>query len=248
MSQGGRSMMTRILTVLGIILLAATPATAQLDRLLKGLSTTPQSGLGDAKIVDGLKEALQVGTKNAVTLTGRPNGYFGNAAIKILMPEKLKTLETGLRAVGYGPQVDDFILSMNHAAEQAAPAAKQIFVDAITAMTFDDATKILHGSDTAATEYFKDKTTDRLSTAFRPTVERAMNEVGVTRQYNALIGQAGNIPFLRTESYDLNQYVVGKSLDGLFHVLGDEERKIRTNPTARVTDLLKDVFGSVGKP
>lgn len=235
------------LTVLGIILLVATPAAAQLDQLLRGLSSPPSSGLGDAKIVSGLKEALQVGTKNAVNLTGRPNGYFGNAAIKILMPDNLKSLESGLRAVGYGPQVDDFILSMNHAAEQAAPAARQIFVDAITAMTFDDATKILHGSDTAATEYFKDKTTDKLSSAFRPTVERAMNEVGVTRQYNALIGQARAIPFFRTESYDLNQYVVGKSLDGLFHVVGEEERKIRTNPTARVTDLLKDVFGSTGK-
>jgi hypothetical protein len=240
-------MVTRTLTVLGIILVVATPAAAQLDRLLKGLPTTQQPGLGDAKIVSGLKEALQVGTKNAVALTGKPDGFFGNAAIKILMPEKLKTLETGLRAIGYAPQVDELILSMNRAAEQAAPAASQIFVDAISAMTFDDATKILHGSDTAATEYFKDKTTDKLTVAFRPTVERAMNQVGVTRQYNALIGQAGNIPFFRTESYDLNQYVVGKSLDGLFHVLGDEERKIRTNPTARVTDLLKEVFGSTGK-
>jgi len=241
-------MITRTLVVLAIVVLAAPPAHAQLDQLLKGLSTpSSTSGLGDAKIVSGLKEALEVGTKNAVSITGRPNGYFSNAAIKILMPEKLRTLESGLRAVGYGQEVDDFILSMNHAAEQAAPAAKQIFVDAITGMTFDDATKILHGSDTAATEYFKGKTTDKLTTAFRPTVERAMNQVGVTRQYNALVGEAKAIPFFRTESYDLNQYVVGKSLDGLFHVLGDEEGKIRTNPTARVTDLLKDVFGSAAK-
>ena len=234
----------RVLMVLAVILLAATPTGAQLERLLKGIPGMPAAGPDEAKVISGLKEALQIGTQNAVKVTGKHDGFFGNAAIKILMPEKLRSFETGLRALGYGAQVDEFVLSMNRAAEQAAPAAQQIFVDAITAMTFDDATNILRGRDTAATEYFKDKTTDKLTAAFRPTVQRAMNEVGVTRQYNALIGQARNIPFVRTEAYDLDQYVVGKSLDGLFHVVGDEERKIRTNPTARVTDLLKDVFGS----
>lgn len=237
-------MVRRTLTVLGIVLLAAAPAAGQLDQLLKSVpSMPPPTGAGDAKVVAGLKEALQVGIQNTVNLTGKPDGYFRNAAIKILMPEKLKTLDTGLRTVGYGPQVDEFILSMNRAAERAAPAAKQIFVDAITAMNVDDATRILHGADTAATEYFRGKTTDTLTIAFRPIVQGAMNEVGVTRQYNDLVGQARNIPFFRSESYDINHYVVGKSLDGLFHVLGDEERKIRTNPAARVTDLLKDVFG-----
>jgi len=165
-----------------------------------------------------------------------------NQAIRILMPEKLQTLEKGLRLVGYGPQVDEFVLSMNRAAEQAAPHAKKIFWDAIGEMTFDDAGRILNGSETAATEYFKSKTTDKLAAAFRPVVDRTMNEVGVTRQYKALVAQYQIIPFVKSEVMDIDQYVVTKSLDGLFYVLGEEERKIRTNPAARVTDLLKEVF------
>jgi hypothetical protein len=139
-----------------------------------------------------LKEALQVATGRSVSLTGRPNGYFSNAAIKILMPEKLRSVEQGLRAIGYGPQVDEFVLSMNRAAEQAAPAAKQIFVDAITSMTFDDAKKIFSGGDTAATEFFKAKTTDKLTAAFRPVVDKTMARTGVVQQYQALM--AGSTP------------------------------------------------------
>ena len=229
--------------LLGVLLvLVATPASAQLDQLLKGLGIGRPSGLSEAKIGSGLKEALKVGTENTVKLTGRVDGYFMNQAIKILMPETLQTLEKGLRLVGYGPQVDEFILSMNRAAEQAAPHAKKIFWDAIGEMTFDDARKILNGSETAATEYFKSKTTDKLTAAFRPVVDRTMNEVGVTRQYKALVAQYQAIPFVKSEAVDIDQYVVTKSLDGLFHVLGQEERKIRTNPAARVTDLLKEVF------
>ena len=225
-----------------LCVLVATSASAQLDQLLKGLGIGRPSGLSQAKIGSGLKEALKVGTENTVKLTGRADGYFMNQAIKILMPEKLQTLEKGLRLVGYGPQVDEFILSMNRAAERAAPQAKQIFWDAIGEMTFDDAGKILNGSETAATEYFKSKTTDKLTAAFRPVVDRTMNEVGVTRQYKALVAQYQTIPFVKSQAVDIDQYVVTKSLDGLFHVLGEEERKIRTNPAERVTDLLKEVF------
>jgi hypothetical protein len=200
-------------------------------------------GLSDATIASGLKEALQVGTQNAISLTGRPDGYFQNAAIKILMPSPLQPIEKGLRAVGYGPQVDELVLSMNRAAERAAPAAKPIFLEAITAMSFDDARKIMTGSPTAATEYFKGKTSEKLTSAFQPVVAQAMREVGVTRQYQELMGRAQAIPFLKSAPFDLDRYVVGKSLDGLFYVLGQEEQKIRTNPTARATDLLKQVFG-----
>ena len=235
-------MKPRILLASVIVLALAASASAQLDQLFKGLGIGQQSGLSDARIGSGLKEALKIGTENAVTLTGRTDGYFRNQAIKILMPEKLQTLEKGLRLVGYGPQVDEFVLSMNRAAERAAPSAKQIFWDAVGEMTFDDARKILGGGDTAATEYFKSKTTDKLTAAFRPVVDQAMNEVGVTRQYKELVGRYQTIPFARSESLDIDQYVVTKALGGLFHVLGEEERKIRTNPAARVTDLLKEVF------
>jgi len=238
------TMTTRAIVASLAVALLAAPAWGQLDQLLRGLGgLAPQSGLTDAKVASGLKEALQIGTQNAVNLTGKADGYFRNQAIKILMPEKLRTLESGLRAVGYGPKVDEFVLSMNRAAERAAPAAKQIFWDAIGAMTFDDAQKILKGSETAATEYFRGKTGDKLAAAFRPTVEQATSEVGVTRQYKELVGRYQAIPFAKTESLDVDHYVVTTALDGLFHVLGEEEKKIRTNPTARVTDLLKEVFG-----
>jgi hypothetical protein len=236
-------MVIRMLILSITIFLTALPASAQMDRIFKGLGLGQQGGLSDAKIGSGLKEALKVGTENTVSLTGRPDGYFLNQAIKILMPEKLRNLDKGLRAVGYGSQVDEFVLSMNRAAEQAAPFAKQIFWDAIGEMSFEDAKKILSGHETAATDYFKSKTTDKLKVAFRPPVDQAMNEVGVTRQYKELVGRFQAIPFVKSESFDIDHYVVSKALDGLFYVLGEEERKIRTNPAARVTDLLKEVFG-----
>jgi hypothetical protein len=240
-------MVTRLFLAGIFILVTAWPATAQFDRFLKDigkdLGIVKPADLSDDKVVAGLKEALQVGTENTVKLTGKTDGYLRNEAIKILMPEKLRTLEKGLRTVGYGSQIDEFVVSMNRAAEQAAPQAKEIFWDAIKAMSFDDARKILGGNETAATDYFKGKTTDKLSAAFKPIVDKSMNEVGVTRQYKDLVGRFQAIPFAKTESFDLDPYVTEKSLGGLFYVLGQEEKKIRTNPAARVTDLLKEVFG-----
>lgn len=236
-------MIVRVIFIVIMALIFTSPASAQFDRLLKGIGIGGQKGLTDAKIGEGLKEALKVGTENTVNFTGKIDGFFLNQAIKILMPEKLRTLEKGLRAVGYGPQVDEFILSMNRAAERAAPFAKQIFWDAIGEMTFEDVRKIFSGHDTAATEYFKGKTSDKLTVVFKPIVDRAMNEVGVTRQYKELVGRYESIPFVKKETFDIDHYVVTKALDGLFHVLGEEEKKIRTNPAARTTDLLKEVFG-----
>lgn len=228
--------------VIAAILMAGVPAEAQLRDLAGRLGLGKQ--LSNDKIVSGLKEALSVGTDNAVKSTGRVDGYLLNEAIKVLMPEKLRTLERGLRAVGYGPKVDEFVVSMNRAAEKAAPHAKEIFLKALREMSFEDARKILSGGETAATQYFKLKTSDSLTAAFRPVVEKSMKEVGVTQQYRQLTGLGSNIPFMKTQAFDLDSYVVSKALDGLFHVLGEEERKIRKNPAARVTALLKEVFGS----
>jgi Protein of unknown function (DUF4197) len=203
-----------------------------------------KSNASNTDIVAGLKEALKVGSDKAVSLTGVPDGYFGNAAIKILMPEKLQSVEKGLRALGQGAKIDEFVLSMNRAAEKAAPAAKSIFWDAITGMSFEDARKILGGGDTAATDYFRAKTGDALTAAFRPVVTESMKDVGVIQQYKQLQGAYQSVPFASSlPSFDIEQYVVAKALDGLFLVLGEEERKIRTDPAARVTDLLKKVFG-----
>jgi hypothetical protein len=239
MRVGGRV----VLATLTALLVGAAGASAQLDELLKRLPQKPAGEeLGAGRIGQGLKEALRVGTENAVSLTGRANGFFANQAIKILMPERLHSLEQGLRLIGYGDRVDELVLGMNRAAERAAPSARKIFGDAIGEMSIEDARRILAGADTAATDYFKGKTTGRLTAAFQPVVERAMSAVGVARQYKDLLAQAQAVPFFKPESYDLNRYVVGKSLDGLFHVVGEEERKIRTNPAARTTELLREVF------
>jgi len=144
---------------------------------------------------------------------------------------------------GFGPQVDELVLSMNRAAEKAAPLAKDIFINAILKMSFDDARGIFTGGDTAATDYFKAKTIDSLTAAFTPIVERSMSEAGVIKQFDQLMKMARQIPFLNTQSLDIHQYVVAKALDGLFFVLSQEERNIRNNPAARGTQLLKDVFG-----
>ncbi len=154
-------------------------------------------------------------------------------------------MEKLLRTAGYGPQVDAFDLSMNRAAEQAATEAKPIFWDAIKQMTFDDARRILDGKDNEATLYFRDKTENRLKEIFKPIVHKTMSRVGVTRRYQELDGAVRSIPFAGNLSFDLDQYVTDGALDGLFLMLAEEERKIRQDPAARVTDLLKEVFGSV---
>lgn len=199
--------------------------------------------LSDVRIGEGLKEALKVATGNSVASTGRLDGYFRNQAIKLLMPKKLKYLESGLRAVGYGPQVDEFVLGMNRAAEKAAPKAKAIFLDAIRDMTFSDVRNILTGGDTAATQFFKEKTSASLAREFRPIIEKSMSEVGATRQFRDLTAKYQNIPFANKQTFDIDGYVVDGALSGLFYVMGEEEKKIRKNPAARVTSILRDVFG-----
>jgi len=229
------------LLLLSSISLAQVSA-SQLGDIAKRLGLG-SNNLTDSKISAGLKQALQIGAENSVKLVGRKDGYFANNAIKILMPKNLHPLEKGLRMVGYGPKIDGFVLSMNRSAEAAAPAARKIFVDAITSMSIDDARHILTGSDTAATEYFKQKTTPKLTAAFRPVVDKTMTENGVTKQYNALVGQYKSLPFAKTQNLDITDYVVGKALDGLFYEVGEEEKKIRQDPAKQTTDLLKEVFG-----
>lgn len=218
-------------------------AFSQAGEISQRLGLGNQSGLTDSKLASGLKEALRVGTENAVKLTGRRDGYFANDAIKILMPASLRPFEKGLRALGYGPKLDGFVLSMNRSAEAAAPSARKIFGDALLSMSFEDARKILSGGDTAATDYFKSKTSAQLTEAFRPVVEKTMSANGVAQQYNDLLGQAQTIPFIRSQKLDITQYVVSRALDGLFYTLGQEEKKIRKDPVARTTSLLKEVFG-----
>ncbi len=242
-------MMIPQLIVILFFVFAPHMAYAQLDFLdglkekgMEQLGISGSDGLSNEKIISGLKEALEIGTEKTVELTGNTDGYLKNEAIKILLPEKLQKMDKALRMVGFGPQIDEFVVSMNRSAEQAAPLAKPIFKDAVTEMSFEDGEKILNGGDTAATDYFREKTKGKLAEAFKPKVTAAMDQVGVAAQYKSLVGEYSSLPFVNVDQFDLDNYVVGKSLDGLFHTLAQEEQKIRADPAARVTDLLKEVF------
>lgn len=202
-----------------------------------------KSGPSDDRIAAGLKEALTVSTRKAVASTGRIDGFLKNAAIKILLPEKLRSVGKGMRLMGMGQQVDSLEIGMNRAAEQAAPAARQIFIDAVSKMTIADARQILSGGDTAATEYFKTTSTDQLTAVFSPIVHRAMENVGVVKQYNQLMQNPLAARVADTEGFNIDKYVVGKTMDGLFYVMGEEERKIRKDPAAQTTALLREIFG-----
>ncbi|CAB1055977.1 hypothetical protein D1BOALGB6SA_711 [Olavius sp. associated proteobacterium Delta 1] len=222
----------------------ATQAQSGLQDFLKGAmkSLGLEQGLAEGEIVDGLKEALEIGTSKAVTLVSKKNGYLNNPKIKIALPEKVQKAESFLRSIGFGSKVDKFELSMNRAAERAAPRAKSIFWGAIKKMTFSDARQILEGQDDAATQYFQAKTSSQLQDEFKPIVNRAMSEVGVTQAYKSVDRKIRALPFTESLSFDLDQYVTDKALDGLFLMLAEEEKKIRQDPAARVTDLLKKVF------
>jgi hypothetical protein len=206
-------------------------------------SASTRRVLSNDKIIAGLKEALSVSTHNAVSSTGQLNGFFENAAIKILVPDRLQKAGKGMRMIGMGAQVDAFELGMNRAAEQAAPAAEQIFIDAVKQMKFEDARQILSGNDTAATEYFKRQSSEQLIAAFAPIVHREMEKVGVVRQYNQLMRNPMAVRVSATQDFNLDDYIVGKTVDGLFYVMAQEERKIRKDPMAQTTSLLKEVFG-----
>jgi hypothetical protein len=223
----------------------AAPAHAQMDQFMNNVVSEPpraSSGVTQSKADSGLKDALQVAAERAVESAGRPDGYFGNPQIRIPMPEKLEHVEKAVRRVGLGAHADEFVLSMNRAAEKAAPQAKPIFVDAIRGIGFEDARAILGGGDTAATDYFRAHASDRLKAAFAPIVRESMEQTGVTRSFETLMAKAATVPFVKAEKVDLDQYVVGKALDGLFHVMGEQEREIRRNPLARSTALLREIF------
>lgn len=200
------------------------------------------SQLSDDKIIAGLKEALQVSTSKAVALTGKPDGFLKNQAIKILLPPKLQTVGKTMRMLGMGARVDELEVGMNRAAEQATPQAKQIFLAALKKMSFDDARHILTGNDTAATDYFKRTSSADLTVAFAPIVHQSMQRVGVVQQYQRVLDSAPGGNALAGQ-FDIDKYVLGRTLDGLFYMLGEEEKRIRKDPAAQTTALLRQVFG-----
>lgn len=201
------------------------------------------TGLSSSEIAAGLREALEVGAKNSSGQLSALDGFFKNAAIKILLPEEAQKVEKALRDIGMGSLVDKAILSVNRAAEDAAKSAAPIFVDAIKAMTIQDALGILQGGDFAATNYLKSKTTSPLTNAFKPVIDQSLQKVGATK-YWADVFTTYNRFATNKINPDLSAYVTGRALDGIFYQVGLEEQKIRKDPVARVTDILKKVFGS----
>ncbi len=240
-----------IVLCIALLVVLITPVQAGwLDRLKDGVLgseavTESVSELASDEIVDGLREALEKGVRIAVDLLGQTDGYFANPKVRIPLPEHLQQLSSGLRMLGQGQYADEFELTMNRAAEAAAPEAKAIFMDAIRDMTIEDARKILDGADDAATQYFRKVGEERLRERMQPVIEQATGKAGVTSAYNSL---TKSLEFLGdavdTRPLDLNNYITGKALDGLFLMIAEEEKRIRENPVERTTDLLKKVFGS----
>ncbi len=209
----------------------------------------PRSALGDLSgdtVTRGLKEALGKGLERALAQLGGDGGFLTNIAVRIPMPEQLTVADALLRKVGQGKLADDFVASMNHAAEQAVPAAAETFAGALRQMTVEDAQKLLQGPDDAATQFFRRTTDATLREKFRPIVQQATAKTGVTAAYKLVADKASFAsPFAKQEALDVDGYVTGKALDGLFKTIADEEKRIRQNPVARTTDLLKSVFGAL---
>ncbi len=209
--------------------------------LINNVLGSGAGSLSTNEIAAGLKEALSVGAEKAGKNLSSLDGYFGNAAIKILMPDEAKKAEEKLRAIGLGKQVDDAILSMNRAAEDAAKSAAPIFVNAIKQMSIKDAAGILKGGDFAATDYLKEKTTPALTESFRPVIETSLEKVDATKYWNAIFTTYNKFT-LKKINPDLSAYVTEKALSGIFYQVGQEEQQIRKDPLARTSDILKKVF------
>ena len=233
-----------------LFFLVCAPASAGLwDTLrqtvggLGGVVGTPTgAGLSPEEVAAGLREALRVGAERAVGMASRVGGFWDDPAIRIPLPEQLRTGANVLRTVGMATRVDAFEETLNRAAEKAAGEALSIFGEAVAAMTFEDVERIWRGGDTAATEYLRRTTGDRLFAAFRPVVHDAAQEVGVTRAYQSLAARPEISALVGGTDLDLDHYTTTKALDGLFFLLAAEEKRIRTDPVARTTELLRKVF------
>jgi len=204
---------------------------------------TDSKDLSNAEIIEGLKEALSVGTDNATNLAAKVDGYYKNPEIFIPFPPEAREMESTLRNLGMGKQVDEFIQTLNRAAEEAAKEAAPIFLNAIKQMTINDGLSILNGADDPSTQFLDDKTSAQLMVKFEPIVKRALEKVQVTRYWNPLVTRYNKIPFVKKQNPDLEEYTTQKAIDGLFILLAKEEKKIRTDPAARITDILRKVFG-----
>ncbi|MBI2967671.1 MAG: DUF4197 domain-containing protein [Bacteroidetes bacterium] len=230
--------------LISVIFLADAQAQINLDNIKNQVNNAiGNTGLSNTEIVSGLKEALKIGTNNSTGKASKPDGFFKNQAIKILFPPEARDMERTLRNVGMGPQVDKFVMTLNRAAEDAAKSAAPIFINAITGMSISDGLSILKGGDNAATNFLKNATQSQLIAAFKPTVKNSLTKVQITKYWNPLAKKYNKIPMVKKVNPNLDDYVTMKAIEGLFKLIAEEEFKIRKDPLARVTELLKKVFG-----
>jgi hypothetical protein len=211
----------------------APPAIAQLDQI------------SSREAVSGLKAALENGSLAAVAALGRADGFLGNPQVKIPLPESLQRTERLMRRVGMGKQADELIVTLNRAAEAAVPEARSLFLDAVKKMSVQDAKGILSGGDTAATDYFRRTTQDPLRQRFLPIVRKATSRVELAQRYNAYAETAAAFGLVRKEDANLDGYVTQKALDGLFFMVGEEEKKIRKDPVGSASAIIRKVFGAL---
>jgi hypothetical protein len=216
-----------------LVMTFAGPALGQLDRL------TQRDALA------GLRTALERGAQTAVATLGRADGFLGNPQVKIPIPQSLERTERLARRLGFGNEVDELVVAMNRAAEAAVPEARKLLVDSVKKMTAKDAKAILTGGDTAATEYFRKSSHKALHDRFRPIVMRATEKVGVAQRYKEFAQPAAALGLVKTEHADLDEYVTRKALDGLYFMLGEEEKKIRKDPIGTGSAILRKVFGAL---
>jgi Protein of unknown function (DUF4197) len=222
-------------------------------RILSGLallviSTHAASGLEDisqTEAVRALRQALNEGSLAAVAKLGVENGFFGNSRVRIPLPPSLQRVERRLRTFGLKREADELVLAMNRAAEAAVPEAKQLLADAVKKMTVQDAKKILSGGDTAATDYFKRTTQAQLSQRFLPVVKRATDRVDLAQKYNAVAGRGLALGLIEEEDASIERYVTGKALDGLYFMIGEQEKTFRRDPVRASSDIVRKVFGAL---
>lgn len=243
--------MKKVSLLLALCVLGFGDTDAQLNKWVKkgkdaiNNNTTSSGSVSNSEIVAGLKQALEIGSQNAGNQLSAVNGYFGNQLIKILMPPEAAKVESTLRSIGMGAEVDKAIVAMNRAAEDAATKAAPIFIDAIKGMSIQDGVGILRGGNGAATSYLRDRTTQQLTNAFRPVINASLAKVDATKYWSQVFTIYNKLPTTRNKvNPDLAGYVTERALNGLFVTVEQEENKIRQNPAARVTDLLKKVFGN----
>jgi len=236
--------MKKIVWLFAFALIFSSCSSTQLNKAINDVvGAVTDKPVTEQEIGMGLKEALTKGIVNGVNLTSKKDGYFKNASIKIPFPKEADKIANTLRDIGLGKEVDKVVLSLNRAAEDAATAAKPIFVSAIKKLTFKDAMKILKGGGNEATEFLKRTTSSQLRTAFQPKISTSLKKVNATKNWGDIVNRYNKIPLVKKQNPDLEGYVTDQALKGLFTMVAKEESKIRENPVARTTDLLKRVFG-----